>query len=103
MADDETKQLLRQILDYLPTLASKRDLEDVRTELRADIENAKTELRADIEGVRADLEAFKADMRVDSMELRGELKAINARLDEQRAVLIALIPTRIAAIPPAAE
>ncbi|MFD1627675.1 hypothetical protein [Azospirillum griseum] len=35
-------------------------------------------------------------------ELRGDLKAVNARLDEQRQTINALIPTRLAAIPSSA-
>mgnify|MGYP001216089313 CR=1 FL=1 len=46
--------------------------------------------------VDAQLAEFKADVH-------GDFKAINARLDEQRQTINALIPTRIAAVPPAAE
>ncbi len=35
-------------------------------------------------------------------DMRGDFKAVNARLDEQRATLNALIPTRLAAVPSAA-
>lgn len=35
-------------------------------------------------------------------ELRGDIKAVNARLDEQRQTINALIPTRLAAVPPSA-
>ncbi len=33
------------------------------------------------------------------LEVRGDIKTVNARLDEQRATINALIPTRIAAVP----
>ncbi|WP_448207556.1 hypothetical protein [Azospirillum sp. sgz302134] len=57
--------------------------------------------------VRGEMAEFKAEIRGElaefKAEVRGEFKAVNARLDEQRQTINALIPTRIAAVPPAAE
>ena len=63
-----------------------------------------------IEAVAADVSQLKADnvqLKDDVTHIKfrhGErLSAIDARLDEQRQTINALIPTRIAAVPPAAE
>ncbi|NYZ12191.1 hypothetical protein HL658_06490 [Azospirillum sp. RWY-5-1] len=85
MADDEIKTLLRQIVDYLPKLATKEELSELREQV--------TGLRKHVDDGFARLDA-KIDV---------ESRVINTRLDEQGKVLVALIPTRIAAIPPAAE
>lgn len=71
MADDEAKAILNQIASVLPTLATKKDLEQVKAVLEAKID--------------------------------VESRVINARLDEQGRILVAMIPTGIAAVPPAAE
>jgi hypothetical protein len=73
MADDETKTLLRQIADYLPKLDAKID--EVRADLKAGI--ARVESKVDVEA-----------------------RVINARLDEQGRILAAMVPTRLAAVPP---
>lgn len=82
MADDEIKSLLRQIVDYLPKLATKEELAAMEFRLES----------------RIKAEASRLDAKIDV-----ESRVINTRLDEQGKVLVALIPTRIAAIPPAAE
>lgn len=63
-----------------------------------------------MEAVAADVSQLKADnvqLKDDATHIKfrhGErLSAIDARLDEQRQTINALIPTRIAAVPPAAE
>ncbi len=80
MADDEIRMALKQILEILPTMATKKDLERLAT-------------KEDLEALRAEL-----TLRIDT-----EARVINARLDEQGRILAAMIPTRIAAVPPAAE
>lgn len=89
MADDEIKTLLRRILDYLPKLATKEELKALAT---------KEEMKA--LATKEDLAAV--EKRLDA-KIDVESRVINTRLDEQGKVLVALIPTRIAAIPPAAE
>jgi hypothetical protein len=63
-------------------------------------------LTADVAQLKADVGQLKADMAVVRpavARLETAQAVTSARLDEQRSVLAALIPTRIAAVPPAAE
>ncbi len=62
-------------------VATKLDVENVRTELkhdieavRLDIENVRTELKHDIEAVRLDIENVQAESKRDIETLRTELK-----------------------------
>lgn len=93
MAGDEIKTLLRQILDYLPKLATKEELVAMEGRL---------ESRIKAEANRLDTKIDDGVTRLDA-KIDVESRVINTRLDEQGKVLVALIPTRIAAIPPAAE
>lgn len=98
MADDEIKATLNQIASVLPTLATKKDLEAFARKEDLEAFAKKEDLvglatKKDLEQVKAELEA-KIDV---------ESRVINARLDEQGRILAAMIPTRIAAVPPAAE
>jgi regulator of protease activity HflC (stomatin/prohibitin superfamily) len=86
MADDETKALLRQILDFLPTLATKADVVAVD----AKVDSVRVELKADMLAMEARLNA----------KIETEARVVSARLDEQRQTINAMIPTHIAAIPP---
>lgn len=74
MADD-VKKLLQQIVDFLPNLATKADVASA-------LANAEARLNAKIE---------------------VEARVINARLDEQGRILAAMIPTTLAAVPPARQ
>ena len=63
-----------------------------------------------LDRVERDLHVFKNQMQIFQevqkerhVELRTELKVVSAHLDEQRQTINAMIPTRIAAVPPAAE
>ncbi len=63
-------------------------------------------LRADMNGLRADVETLKFDMTMVKSELKvmnTRLDGFEKRLDDQGRILAALVPTRIAAVPPAAE
>ncbi|PGH54266.1 hypothetical protein CRT60_31170 [Azospirillum palustre] len=56
-----------------------------------------------LERLERDMQSFREEVREKHVELRTELKIVSARLDEQRQTINAMIPTRIAAVPPAAE
>lgn len=56
-------------------------------------------LEAKLEAVRTEL---KADIARVETKLDTEARVLNARLDEQRSILAALVPTRLAAVPPPA-
>jgi hypothetical protein len=71
MADDELKAMLGKLLAKVETLATK---DDVSTAVAA----AEARLNAKIE---------------------TEARVVGARLDEQRSILAAMVPTRLAAVP----
>jgi hypothetical protein len=88
------------IMNAIAALTSHVDdrINDLRNELGGRIDDLKEEfngLKKEFNGLRSDFIAFK-------MEDRSEFKVVHARLDEQRQTVNALIPTRIAAVPPAA-
>lgn len=56
-----------------------------------------------LERLEREVQSFREEVREKHIELRTELKVVSARLDEQRQTINAMIPTRIAAVPPAAE
>lgn len=56
-----------------------------------------------LDRLERDVQSFREEVREKHVELRTELKVVAARLDEQRQTINAMIPTRIAAVPPAAE
>jgi predicted nucleic acid-binding Zn-ribbon protein len=63
-------------------LATKAELNAVKTELKADIENLRTELKSDIEKVRAELmgeiDNVRTGLKGEIENLRTELKGIRA-------------------------
>jgi hypothetical protein len=79
MADDELKAMLGKLLAKVETLATK---DDVSTAVAA----AEARLNAKIETVNAKIDV--------------EARVINARLDEQGRILAAMVPIRLAAVPP---
>ena len=79
MADDDVKTLLRQVLDFLPTLATKADVAAVEARMSAKIDATEARLSAKIE---------------------TEARVVAARLDEQRQTINAMIPKQLAALPP---
>lgn len=83
MADnDDLKPLLKSLLSTVEGMA--RDM---------------VEIKADMAGVKADIVSIKGELRTMNVRLDGFEK----RLDDQGRILAALVPTRIAAVPPAAE
>lgn len=126
MDDDDIKSILVQIRDHLPKLATKADLKaeidalraELRAEMKAEIGGLRSEMKAEIGDLRLDMNAGNESLRTElkgdiaaldkklsefMVETRWRFETVNARLDEQRATVNALIPTRIAAVPPAAE
>ncbi|WP_434618083.1 hypothetical protein [Azospirillum sp. B2RO_4] len=80
----------------------ERDLHDFKDEM--------TTFKSEMSAFKSEMSAFKSEMQTFQevqkerhVELRTELKVVSARLDEQRQTINAMIPTRIAAVPPAAE
>lgn len=62
------------------------------------------EQRLDAMDQRFDTMERRFDRMQESMMVQGErISRMEGRLDEQSRILAALIPTRIAAVPPAAE
>lgn len=96
MENDELKPLLLTLIGKIDGLVGdvaglKADVADLKVDM-ADVKKRVGTLEADIAVIKP------AVIRMETAD------AVNAaRLDEQRSVLAALIPTRIAAVPPAAE
>jgi len=70
------------------------------------IERDVNTLTSDVTAMKDDVTALKkgqADIMNTLTQVLQMLARIDGRLDEQRATINALIPTRIAAVPPAAE
>jgi len=82
MADsDDLKPLLMKLMSVVEGMA--RDLSDVKTEQTL-IRNEQTLIRGELKVMNARLDGFEK------------------RLDDQGRILAALVPTRIAALPPPA-
>lgn len=61
-----------------------------------ELKDVLSKLVAKIDGEIAEIREFR-------VEVRARLDGIDRRLDDQGRMIAALIPTRIAAVPPAAE
>lgn len=59
--------------------------------------------QARLEESQAKLEQGQAELKTTLVQVLQLLARIDGRLDEQRSTINALIPTRLAAVPPAAE
>jgi predicted phage tail protein len=73
----------------------ERDLHDFKNEM--------TTFKNEMTTFKNEMQTFQEVQKERHVELRTELKVVSARLDEQRQTINAMIPTRIAAVPPAAE
>lgn len=81
-------------------------LKDDVAGLKDDVAGLKSDvatLKSDVATLKGDVASLRSELADFKVEVRTELKVLSARLDEQRYTLNALIPTRIAAVPPAAE
>ncbi|CAO3354293.1 hypothetical protein [Azospirillum palustre] len=107
MADPTLTDVLNAIADMGRHFSVKLDANTERLErLERDLGAFKKEMsdfKTEMVGVRDDMQSFREEVREKHVELRTELKIVSARLDEQRQTINAMIPTRIAAVPPAAE
>jgi hypothetical protein len=78
------ERIATEILDAIhDNVATKGDLQAVRTELKADIAAVRAELKADIAAVRAEVEAVRAalEARIDRVVVRlGSLVVVVAGL-----------------------
>lgn len=87
----------------------KRDVAGLKSDvagLKDDVAGLKSDvatLKSDVATLKGDVASLRSELADFKVEVRTELKVLSARLDEQRYTLNALIPTRIAAVPPAAE
>ncbi len=70
--------------------------------LKADVAG----LKADVAGLKTDVAGLKADtaaLKAGQFDIRADIRVINARLDEQRQTINAMIPTKLAAVPSSDE
>jgi|GEM_PF-3861405 len=107
MAEDDVKATLERVLEFLAIVRS--DIAGLRAELKAEIAELRTELKAEIAELRTELKdeiaELRTEFRTDIRSVRDELRivdkrlvAVEARLDEQRQTINALIPQRLAAV-----
>jgi cell division protein FtsB len=87
MADPEIKPLLIQIVKLVEGLHVRMDA------MQSDMTGMKTDI--------GELKSNVASLQTNVASLQTGQAVIAARLDEQRATVNALIPTRLAAIPAA--
>jgi hypothetical protein len=70
----------REIAAGHESLASRVDLLDVKSALKADILELRAELKADIVGLRSELKADIADLRAGMADLRAEIHKVEGGL-----------------------
>ena len=61
-------------------LATKQDIEGVRSDLKRDIEGVRSELKRDIKELDAKIEVTKAELKRDIAELDGKIETTKAEL-----------------------
>lgn len=84
MMDDETREMLKQLLTVVVA---------TRTDVQA--------LAARMDGHDARFAKLEQELADVKSEVKFQAGVINARLDEQGRILAAMIPTRLAAVPAA--
>jgi hypothetical protein len=100
MADPTLTDVLNAIADMGRHFSGKLDANTERLDrLERDLRDFKSEMTT----FKSEMQAFQEVQKERHVELRTELKIVSARLDEQRQTINAMIPTRIAAVPPAAD
>ena len=55
-------------------LATKQDIDHLRTELKSDIDHLRTELKTDIDHLKSDIDHLRTELKTDIGHLRTELK-----------------------------
>ncbi|CAO3443501.1 hypothetical protein [Azospirillum largimobile] len=107
MAEPSLADVLNAIADMGRHFSVKLDANTERLDrLERDLHGFKAEVssfQTEMTEFRGEMQSFREEVREKHVELRTELKVVAARLDEQRQTINAMIPTRIAAVPPAAE
>lgn len=100
MAEPTLTDVLNAIADMGRHFSGKLDSNTERLDrLERDLRDFKNEMTT----FKSEMQTFQEVQKERHVELRTELKVVSARLDEQRQTINAMIPTRIAAVPPAAE
>ena len=100
MAEPTLTDVLNAIADMGRHFSGKLDSNTERLDrLERDLRDFKNEMTT----FKSEMQTFQEVQKERHVELRTELKIVSARLDEQRQTINAMIPTRIAAVPPAAE
>ncbi|KAA0580835.1 hypothetical protein [Azospirillum sp. Sh1] len=100
MAEPTLTDVLNAIADMGRHFSVKLDANTERLDrLERDLRDFKSEMTT----FKNEMQTFQEVQKERHVELRTELKVVSARLDEQRQTINAMIPTRIAAVPPAAE
>lgn len=100
MAEPTLTDVLNAIADMGRHFSGKLDSNTERLDrLECDLRDFKNEMTT----FKSEMQTFQEVQKERHVELRTELKVVSARLDEQRQTINAMIPTRIAAVPPAAE
>jgi hypothetical protein len=78
-ANDIDHLATKDDLDALRT-ATKADIDGLRAELKGDMDGLRTELKADMDGLRtelkADMDGLRTELKADIGELRGEMRDV---------------------------
>ena len=75
------ERIATEIFDAIhDSVATKADLQSVRTELKADIAALRTELKADIAAVRGETASLRTELKADIAAVRSELALVEHRL-----------------------
>ncbi len=93
MADDDLRALLGKLID---AFEAEREVNAREREVNA----REREVNAREREVNA---REREENKLFRVEMRARLEGIDRRLDDQSRTMSALIPARIAAVPPAAE
>ena len=63
-------------------LATRGDLQDVRSELKEEIQNVRTELKEDIQNVRNEIQNVRTELKEDIQNVRNEIQDVRTELKE---------------------
>ena len=72
-------------------LATRGDLQDVRSELKEEIQNVRTELKEDIQNVRNEIQDVRTELKEDIQNVRLEVEKVRAQSRESELRLQAEI------------
>ncbi|MBP2229110.1 prefoldin subunit 5 [Azospirillum agricola] len=104
MAEPTLTDVMNAILDLGRHFNERLDRTEERLDIRIDrLDTRIDKLDARIDRLDTRIDALQSEVKEGFSKVHSDLRVLDARLDEQRQTLNALIPTRIAAIPPAAE